>query len=165
MKQAATALATHHAFNIQEPTVLTVHATERSNRISDSHKTDVNGNGFYNEASQLQYGDKIKLSYVINESYKAHFVLIKGLIEFHRSPGNSFSFDRQAGTFDITLSSASSTLEDLTKFLRKIAVWLDQELSFKKQLKEMIAFEREYRAKVAKVYAGGEGYTIAPGLN
>jgi hypothetical protein len=127
-------------------------------------RSEASHGGFYVTVSQLQYGDKVKVSYVVSDAYRSHFILIKGLLEFHRAAAYAFSFNRQDGTFEVTLSTGrlSNPLEELTRFLKKINAWLDQELSFKRQLKEMRAFEQEYRAKLAAIYAGGEGYTLSP---
>jgi hypothetical protein len=169
MTQTAAALSSDHALNINElrsSATLTVHTSVHpaSTRTASSSHSGASNGTFYAAVSQLHYGDKVKFSYVVKDSYRSHFVLIKGLLEFHRSPAFVFSFNRQEGTFDVTLSTnrLSQPLDEFNRFLRKIAAWLDQELSFKRQLKEMRAFEQEYRAKLAKVYEGGEGYTLSP---
>lgn len=182
MTQTAAALSTEQALNLsQSPTspltVLTSGNTtkalsgrspkSRKHQVTESkpeitNKVQVDGQ-FYTSTSQLSYGDKVKLSFSVKEAYRAHFTLIKGLLDFHRAPAYTFTFDKTEGTFDVvTGTGATLAIEELYRFLSKIATWLDQELSFKKQLKEMIAFEREYRAKLAKVYANSEGYTLRP---
>lgn len=184
MTQTAAALSTEQALNLsQSPTspliVLTSGNTTKALSVQRSSKgskhqstkskpdeiinnVQVDGQ-FYTSTSQLSYGDKVKLSFSVKEAYRAHFTLIKGLLDFHRAPAYTFTFDKTEGTFDVvTGTGATLAIEELYRFLSKIATWLDQELSFKKQLKEMIAFEREYRAKLAKVYANSEGYTLRP---
>ena len=164
MTQTAAALSTDRAFNIHElpsTTTLFVSGSTAESPKSPARQEIADGT-FYRSESQLQYDDKLKVSFSVKETYRAHFILIKGLLEFHRPPGLVFSYNTQEGTFDVATASAgvSQPLEGLNKFLRKVAAWLDQEISFKRQLKEMMSFEREYRAKLAKVYAGGDGFTL-----
>jgi hypothetical protein len=170
MTQTASALSTDHALNIHplpSSATLFVKATTtvsltKSGQPEPLNEIAVPDGTFYKSETQLKYGDKVKLSFSVKETYRTHFVLIKGLLEFHRPPGFVFAYNKQEGTFEVTTSSAgiSQPLESLNKFLRKVAAWLDQEISFKRQLKDMMAFEREYRAKLAKVYAGGDGFTL-----
>ena len=102
----------------------------------------------------------MKVSLSVDESHRQHFILFKGLLEFHRSAGFVFSFNKQDGTFDVTTSAQQEA--ELNVYLRKISAWIGQELAFKRRLKEMLAFEREYRAKLAKVYTDGDGFTLFP---
>ena len=169
MTQTAAALSTEHALNIHEyssAATLTAHAPTRPavGQGIKSAQPETGKGGFYEAISQLQYGDKVKLIYAVNPAYQSHFVLIKGLLEFHRAPGYTFLFKREEATFEVTLPAVrlSKPLDEFTNFLKKINLWLNQELSFKRQLKEMRAFELAYRAKLAKVYADGEGYTLRP---
>ncbi|HTF18847.1 MAG TPA: hypothetical protein VK658_12285 [Chryseolinea sp.] len=173
MTQTATALSNDGALDIHKLTpsstsTLSISATttERASTSAKPPQSFRNSSSpegsFYQGTSQLKYGDKAKFSFAVTESYRAHFILIKGLLEFHRAPEFVFSFNKQDNTFEVTsvFAGISQPLDELNKFLKKIAVWLDQELSFKRQLKEMMAFEREYRAKLAKVYSGGDGFTL-----
>jgi hypothetical protein len=170
MTQTAAALSNDHALNIHElpsTTTLFVKTTTtesltKSGQQEPLNEVAISDGTFYRSETQLKYGDKVKLSFSVKETYRTHFILIKGLLEFHRPPGFVFSYNKQESTFEVTASSAGilQPLESLNKFLRKVAAWLDQEISFKRQLKDMMAFEREYRAKLAKVYAGGDGFTL-----
>jgi hypothetical protein len=174
MTQTAAALSTDRALNIHEltsSTTLFVNATTPEGfsiplRHEPLNESAVPDGTFYRSESQLKYEDKVKVSFSVKEAYRTHFILIKGLLEFHRPPGLVFSYNKQEGTFDVatTSSGVSQSLEALNKFLRKVAAWLDQEISFKRQLKEMMSFEREYRAKLAKIYAGGDGFTLIRAL-
>lgn len=168
MIQTAAALSQDGAFNIHDiasAATLTVNADPIDAGVkltATSLTPDTLKGSFFESATQLQYGGKVKVSFAVKDSYRIHFTLIKGLLEFHRTSGFVFTFNRQAGTFDFTTpaSAIGQPLEELGRFLKKIGTWLDQELSFKKQLKEMIAFEKEYRNRLAQVYASGEGYTL-----
>ncbi|MGC3946229.1 MAG: hypothetical protein QM762_17220 [Chryseolinea sp.] len=164
MTKSAFAWSTGHALNIySNPTTpLAIHALKEESDVLPVSPEKVDSAFFegkyFSSVSQLQYGDRIKISFDINRLYQKDFVLIKGLLEFHRLPDFAFSYNRQHGSLDVT--TASSRQNELNKFLKKVSVWIDQEFSFKRQLKEMISFEREYQKKLAKVYAGGEGYTL-----
>lgn len=167
MIQTAAALSTDLAFNIHyiaSAATLTVNTNpvDVSVKLAGKLTPDAFKGSFFESASQLQYADKVKVSFNVKDSYRAHFVLIKGLLEFHRSSSFAFTFDKKEGTFDVTttVSGADQPLDELGRFLKKIGTWLDQELSFRKQLKDMIAFEKEYRNRLALVYASGEGYTL-----
>ena len=168
MTQTAAALSTGRALNIHEgPSSNTFFVSDTATDTSAPVRqellktSEISDGTFYSYESQLRYGDKVKLSFAVKEAYRTHFILIKGLLEFHRTPAFVFSFNKQDGTFEVTTGSAGiSPPNDINKFLKKIAAWLDQEISFKRHLKDMMAFEREYRAKLAKVYAGGDGFTL-----
>jgi hypothetical protein len=168
MTQTAAAMSTGHALNIHEyspAVILTAHTSSRpAVAPAKPAHTPSTDDAFYVPVSQLHYSDKVKLSFLINDTYQSHFVLIKGLLEFHRAPGYVFLFKRDEAAFEVTLPVVrlSYPLDEFADFLKKINIWLNQELSFKRQLKAMRAFELEYRAKRAKVYADGEGYTLRP---
>lgn len=166
MAQTATAWSTEHALNVHNvanKSTLSVHSA--ITKISGNAElpfldldSDLADGKFYRPTSKLKYSDRVKISFAVADAYRNDFITIKGLLEFHRTPDLVFSYNKSEGSFDVT--TAWLDHKELFKFLRKISVWLDQELSFKRQLKEMMAFEREYRARMATVYAGGDGFTL-----
>ena len=165
MTKSAIAWTTGHALNIysNQSTPLAIHSVrDESKGLQVSPESEVDSTFFqgayFNSAAQLQYGDRLKVVFEIKTSHLKDFVLIKGLLEFHRLPEFTFTYNRQDGTFDATISKTNQT--ELLRFLRKVSIWIDQEFSFKNQLKEMISFEREYRKKLAAVYSGGDGFTL-----
>jgi len=163
MTKTAAAWSTEHALNIQEVVAssLSIHNSETTEAPSAIVATSELFQGaYYRATSQLKYSDRLKVSLSVDESHRQHFILIKGLLEFHRSAGFVFSFNKRDGTFDVTTSAQQEA--ELNVYLRKISAWIGQELAFKRRLKEMLAFEREYRAKLAKVYTDSDGFTLFP---
>jgi len=167
MTQIAAVWSTDHALNIHEDSAATLTVHSSSIKATDPTYADhaapaLYQSRFYRATSQLKYSDRLKVSFSVDETNRQHFILIKGLLEFHRNPGVVFTFNKTEGTFDATTSALQEN--ELNVYLQKISAWIEQELSFKKRLKDMLSFEREYRAKLATVYAGGEGFTLFPTL-
>jgi hypothetical protein len=167
MTQIAAAWSTDHALNIHEDSAATlnVHSSpaKATDRTYANHAESTLYQGrFYRATSQLKYSDRLKVSFSVNETTRQHFILIKGLLEFHRNPGVVFTFNKAEGTFEATTGALQEN--ELNGYLRKISAWIEQELSFRKRLKDMLSFEREYRAKLATVYSGVEGFTLFPTL-
>jgi len=164
MAQTATSWSSTHALNIHEleSSTLTVHPITSQTPTAEATLAQeapaLFTGAFFRATSQLTYGQRVKISFAVTEAHYQNFILIKGNLEFHRSPDMVISYNRSEGTFDVTTGRQNQ--QELNKFLGKISAWLDQELSFKRQLKQMMAFEHEYRAKLATVYAGGDGFTL-----
>lgn len=163
MTQTATALSAEQVLNVHKTTLkINTQLTQTANvtKLPEPSKLASAEGAFYSNTSWLSYGDKVKLSFAINEAYLSHFVLIKGLLEFHRPAAFSISYNKADKSFDVVTSASVLHVKDeVSKYLRQISVWLEQEISFRSQLKEMISFERDYRARLAKVYQNSEGYT------
>ena len=82
--------------------------------------------------------------------YRQYFALVKGLIEFHRSPNLAFTYDRSENSFDIDFAITASV--QAQAFLEWIYQLLKSEVAFKKALKGVIQFEEEYKKKQELVY-------------
>ena len=108
-------------------------------------------NILFSKVSPLFYKSRVHFSFSLSEEFKKNFVLIKGLIEFHRSKNFSFeyNFEQKAIETDIEVSQ----LEDLQAFLNDVSVWLRQEIKFKETLKIILDFENRYKVAKAEVYA------------
>ncbi|MEO5980623.1 MAG: hypothetical protein ABIS36_11285 [Chryseolinea sp.] len=106
--------------------------------------------GFFKLSSLFYYADRIKISFTLNESYAAHYVLVKGLLEFHRSKDYKITYKSEEKTFD--LSVGSNLLDGAHQFLENVTVWVDHELDFKLKLKKIIEFESDYKRQAAEVY-------------
>lgn len=164
MTKSALAWSTGHALDIysNSSTPLAITSNDDTNllRVSPEPVIDPSfyAGEYFSSVSHLKYADRLKITFEISNDHRKDFVLIKGLLEFHRLPDFSIAYNKEAATLEITASSSRQS--ELLSFLRKISGWIKQELSFKRQLKEMISFEREYRQKLAKVYEGGEGFTL-----
>ncbi|MEJ1238711.1 hypothetical protein WBG78_11305 [Chryseolinea sp. T2] len=166
MTKSAIAWTTGHALNIyaNQSTPLTIHSVKEELReLQVSAKAEIDSTFFegtyFNSVSQLQYGDRLKVVFEVRNLHQRDFVLIKGLLEFHRLPEFVFAYNKEERTFDATISKVNQA--ELIRFLGKVTTWINQEFSFRTHLKGMISFEREYREKLAKVYTGGDGYTLS----
>jgi hypothetical protein len=108
-------------------------------------------NILFSKASPLFYKTKVHFSFSLSEEFRKNFVMIKGLIEFHRSKNFSFeyNFAQKAIETDIEVSQ----VEDLRAFLHDVSIWLRQEIKFKETLKIILDFENRYKVAKAEVYA------------
>ncbi len=107
--------------------------------------------GFYEPHAIFYYGDRLRISFRVRPQYAGHFILIKGLLEFHRSGNFAFSYRRSDASFDATINTNHA--EDLSAFLKTLSGWLDQEIRYKSVLKTVLEFERSYKSRMAEVYA------------
>jgi hypothetical protein len=108
-------------------------------------------NILFDKISPLFYKRRVHFSFSLSEEFKENFVLIKGLIEFHRSRNFSFeySFTQKVIETDVEVNE----LEDLRAFLHDVSIWVRQEIKFKKTLKVILDFENRYKVAKAEVYA------------
>src|SRR5687768_10430493 len=81
-------------------------------------------NILFNKVSPLFYKTKVHFCFSLSEEFKKNFVMIKGLIEFHRSKNLSFEYNlaQKAIETDIEISQ----VEDLRAFLHDVSIWLRQ---------------------------------------
>jgi len=108
-------------------------------------------NILFSKASPLFYKTRVHFSFALSEEFKKNFVLIKGLIEFHRSRNFSFEYNSTQKTIETDIEV--SQLEDLSAFLYDVSIWLTQEIKFKETLKIILDFENRYKVAKAEVYA------------
>ena len=129
---------------------------KESGNPSDNSSINVGGtpvveNILFGKVSPLFYKTRVHLSLALSEEFKKNFVMIKGLIEFHRSRHFSFeySFSRKTIETDIEVTQ----LEDLRAFLHDVSIWLTQEIKFKETVKIILDFENQYKVASSLVYA------------
>ena len=108
-------------------------------------------NILFTKASPLFYKTRVHFSFSLSDEFKKNFVMIKGLIEFHRS--RNFSFEYNSGQKVIETDIEVSQLEDLRAFLNDVSIWLKQEIKFKETLKVILDFEHRYKVAKSEVYA------------
>jgi hypothetical protein len=108
-------------------------------------------NILFTKASPLFYKTRVHFSFSLSDEFKKNFVMIKGLIEFHRS--RNFSFEYNSGQKVIETDIEVSQLEDLRAFLNDVSIWLKQEIKFKETLKVILDFEHRYKIAKSEVYA------------
>ena len=130
------------------------------NRESGSPSDDALSNGgaaqvveniLFSKVSPLFYKTRVHLSLALSEEFKKNFVMIKGLIEFHRSRKLSFQYD--FGQKVIETDIEVSQLEELRAFLHDVSIWLAMEIKFKETLKTILDFENQYKVARSLVYA------------
>ena len=123
---------------------------------SDNSLVNVGGipvveNILFSKVSPLFYKTRVHLSLVLSEELKRNFVMIKGLLEFHRSRHFSFEYNFSQKTIETDIEV--SQLKDLRAFLHDVSIWLTQEIKFKETLKTILDFENQYKVTRSLVYA------------
>ena len=108
-------------------------------------------NILFSKTSPLFYKTRAYFSFSLSEEFKKNFVMIRGLIEFHR-PRN-FSFEYNSAQKAIETDIEVNHLEDLRVFLHDVSIWLVQEIKFKETLKIILDFEHRYKVARSEVYA------------
>jgi hypothetical protein len=148
MTQTASALSTRQSLHISTDSTLTINTnTREKHQLGDA---SLSNDTFYPQSPAFYYNERLRLGFIVNEKYAAHFILIKGLIEFHRSGNFKFAYNIKEKSFEVDI--LSSELEKLNSFLEKIRQWLNQEIKFKAALKNVIAFENRYKAARDHIY-------------
>lgn len=110
-----------------------------------------NEKGFYTPSALFYYEDRARLTLTLRAPYATHFVLAKGLLEFHRSKDFLFTFNRNERTIDVGIHNRD--IKKLQEFLLQVTLWLDKEIQFKSVLKDVLKFERTYKEKMKEVYS------------
>ena len=116
----------------------------------NTHPTESNLPAFVKSSRQLEYNDKVHLSFEVIERFQPYYILIKGLIDFHRPKELFFSFDRVGSSFEVKVSNQDAL--KVIGFLQNVHSWLVQEVQFKTALKKVIAFEKQYNADRQALY-------------
>jgi hypothetical protein len=141
MAQAATILSDGQSLFIQTNQIFTTSSEPQGVRALD---------GLLIPDGRFPINGRIHLSFVVAPEYKTSFGLLKGLIDFHRSPNFSFTFDRSQHRVDVTVADEDQHL--LTSFLQSVHTRLTDELSFKANLKKILQFESDYKRKKDFLY-------------
>ena len=105
--------------------------------------------GFADSANAFIYNNRIRFSFGTGLNEKL-FVLLKGLIEFHRPKEFLFTYDKAERNIKADIHERDySAFKD---FLANVNHWLNNELRFKSALKNALAFEARYKSEKASVY-------------
>ncbi len=155
MTQTTTALSVERTLTIHSPS--SPLSVSRDRHRTDGFYSTWNDGSFYLPTYQSRDDEQLHISYRVREKYVPQFILIRGLIEFHRPAELQFAYDRENNTFEAIFQERH--LNTLNRFLERVAVWVDQEISFKTHLKQILAFEDEYRARLNAIYASQNGTT------
>lgn len=108
-------------------------------------------NILFNKVTSLYYKKRVRLSISLSDEFKKHFVMMRGLIEFHRSKSLSFYYDVKQKTFEADIDV--NQLNHLQSFFNKVSLWLKEEIRFKEALKIVLEFEHRYKIESASAYA------------
>jgi len=93
---------------------------------------------------------RVHLTLSVSDKFKQDFILIRGLVEFHRPKHLLFSYDakhRSVG-IDITLNQFGQ----LRTFLSQVFEWVVKEKQFRYALKLAIEMENRYRLERDSIY-------------
>jgi hypothetical protein len=96
--------------------------------------------------------DSVKFDLSLSSEYQSYFILLKGLIEFHRPKDFKFHFTKEDQSVSIEIGVNEINL--LRQFLSDISFWLVKELKFRSDLKKVLAFEARYKAEKELIYRG-----------
>jgi hypothetical protein len=104
---------------------------------------------FIQGGTVLIYNHRVRLTTKAKLNLK-EFILLRGLIEFHRPANFFFTYDRAERT--IVADFRESEFETVKEFFHDVTRWLATELRFKSALKKIIDFESLYRAERSSLY-------------
>lgn len=94
--------------------------------------------------------EKLNLSINLTPAFTKHFILVKGLLEFHRPKEFRFSYVKENNT--VAVQILSSEIAAFKKFVRFVNDLVIKELAFRKALKRVIAFEEQQKAAARNIY-------------
>jgi hypothetical protein len=104
---------------------------------------------FLKAGTVLIYNHRVRLTAKVKLGLK-EFILLRGLIEFHRPANFFFTYDRKERTIEADFRE--SEFESLKEFLNVVSGWLNTELGFRSSLRKIIDFEARYRAERNSLY-------------
>jgi hypothetical protein len=106
---------------------------------------------FIEQVSRLEYGDKVRYTFIVSKRFENQFALIKGLIDFHRPKHILFRFNREEKSIEVR--THLQQVDFLFGFLQKVQEWLVKEVQFKLALKKVIQFEDQYKSQRDSIYS------------
>lgn len=138
---------------IREEQFLNIVANAQGNapdNIAENSEDDVSHNALFRKVTHFYYNTRIRLSFSVSETYKSQYVLIRGMIEFHRPKHFVFSYNKEQRLIEIDINV--NELGELELFLSKVLVWLKKENQFRFALKIALEFETRYKLENERVY-------------
>jgi len=111
----------------------------------------------FDEVVPFYYNGRIRISFSTADTYKRNFILIKGLIEFHRPKWLGFNYDKKQHGIETDIPAAQ--LDELATFVTMVTMWLKKEIQFQYALKRAIVFEKRYKLE------GNGIYSVLNGVN
>jgi hypothetical protein len=99
------------------------------------------------------FGEKkyqVILNFSLAEKYAGHFILLKGLFEFHNSKAVNVTADKAARTFSVDV--VENTAADVVSHVETILNLLIKEINFKTILRGIIRLEERIKREQALAY-------------
>lgn len=150
MIQTVSAVPVEHTLHISNEQSSLVVGKNHTNPLVDA-RIFYNEQGFYVPSALFYYEDRVRITLTLRAPYETHYVLVKGLLEFHRLKDFLFTFNRNERTIDVGIHKKD--IKKLHEFLFQVSLWLDKEIQFKSVLKDILKFERVYKEKMKEVYS------------
>lgn len=147
MTQSATVSTAENIFVYNPKSLTPRNDSSKAEAIVNELKAEIE---FADSANAFIYNNRIRVSFGAGVNEKL-FVLLKGLIEFHRPKNFLFSYDRAGKNIEADVHETD--YQAFRNFLANVNLWLKNELSFRTALKNALAFEAKYKAERATVYA------------
>jgi hypothetical protein len=126
--------------------------------VGDVEKENINADvkfvidtPLFKKSAPFYYRNRLRVSLTISEEFRNSYIMVRGLIEFHRPKDFSFTYQLMKRTIEADIEVVH--LETLKVFLGKVLLWTKQEKQFKHALKLALEFETRYKLERDSVYA------------
>lgn len=119
----------------------------------ESRLSDINTfleNKLFSTVTPLFYRERLRITLEVSEYFKSKMALIRGVVEFNRSSRFLFKYDLNKRTIETDIHPAN--VDALKSFFIDVLKLIEDEIRFKKALKDVIAFETEYKRLSTNVY-------------
>jgi hypothetical protein len=117
--------------------------------LSDS--STFSENRLFSMVTPFFYRERLRITFEVSENFKNEMALIRGIVEFNRSSRFLFRYDLNKRTIETNIHPAN--VDALKSFFTDVLKLIEDEIQFKKVLKDVIAFENEYKRLSTNVYA------------
>jgi hypothetical protein len=148
MAQNTATVSSDNLFVYNPKSFVATENNELAARISGELQGEID---FIHSSVVFFYNSRLRLKISAKELSPTSFVLLKGLLEFHRSKDIAFTFDKAEKTIEADLHAKE--YEQVKSFLKLISNVFYKELKFRNELKNVLAFEARYKAERALAYA------------
>jgi hypothetical protein len=116
-----------------------------------SYSNTFSENRLFSTVTPLFYREKLRITFEVSENFKNKMAMIRGIVEFNRSSRFLFRYNLKKRTIETDIHPAS--VGELNSFFDTVLKITEDEIRFKKVLKDVIAFEKEYKRLSTNVYA------------
>jgi hypothetical protein len=122
-------------------------SSEKAERIVQELTSEVD---FIQSTNAFFYNNRVRLT-ITSKASLPDFILLKGLIEFHRSRYFIFTYNKQLRTIEADLPE--SEFESFKSFFQSLSRWFREEQKFKSVLRNIIDFELKYKTQRNQLYS------------